>query len=63
MGKLVQEINLRLRAQGRRMTTQRRLILETLETLRDHPTAEELFALSRQQDPSLNLSTVKRKVR
>ena len=63
MGKLVQEINLRLRAQGRRMTTQRRLILETLETLRDHPTAEELFALARQQDPSLNLSTVYRTLR
>ena len=54
---------MRLRAQGRRMTTQRRLILETLETLTNHPTAEELFALARQKDPSLNLSTVYRTLR
>ena len=63
MGKLVQEVGKRLRAQGGRMTTQRRLILETLETLSDHPTAEELFARVRQQDPSLNLSTVYRTLR
>jgi len=63
MGKLVQEIHKRLRAQGGRMTTQRRLILETLETLANHPTAEELFALARQQDSSLNLSTVYRTLR
>ena len=63
MGKLVQEINKRLRAQGGRMTIQRRLILETLETLANHPTAEELFALARQKDPSLNLSTVYRTLR
>ena len=63
MGKLVQEVSKRLHAQDGRMTIQRRLILETLEALRDHPTAEELFALARQQDPSLNLSTVYRTLR
>lgn len=63
MSELVKEVNKRLRAQGGRMTTQRRLILETLETLSDHPTAEELFVLTRQRDPSLNLSTVYRTLR
>ncbi len=63
MGDLMREVNKRLRAHGGRMTTQRRLILEILETLRDHPTAEELFAIARQQDPSLNLSTVYRTLR
>lgn len=60
---MVREVGKRLRAQGGRMTTQRRLILETLEALSDHPTAEELFARARQQDPSLNLSTVYRTLR
>lgn len=45
------------------MTPQRRLILQTLETLTSHPTAEELYHLASQQDPSLNLSTVYRTLR
>jgi Fe2+ or Zn2+ uptake regulation protein len=45
------------------MTAQRRLILETLETLGCHPTAEDLFAEVHQQDPSLSLSTVYRTLR
>jgi Fe2+ or Zn2+ uptake regulation protein len=63
MGDLIQEAHVRLRAQGGRMTAQRRLLLSILESLREHPTAEELFLLARQQDPSLNLSTVYRTLR
>ena len=46
--------------QGGRMTTQRRLILETLADLDCHPTADELYNLTRQSDPTINLSTVYR---
>jgi Fe2+ or Zn2+ uptake regulation protein len=60
---LVQESRRRLQAQGGRMTAQRRLILQTLEELCDHPTAEELFALIRERDASLHLSTVYRTLR
>ena len=60
---LIQDAHERLRAQGGRMTTQRRLLLTILGSLGEHPTAEELFLLARQQDPSLNLSTVYRTLR
>ena len=60
---LIRDAHERLRAQGGRMTTQRRLLLTILESLGEHPTAEELFLLARQQDPSLNLSTVYRTLR
>lgn len=45
------------------MTSQRQLILQVLETLDSHPSAEELFEIARQQDISLNLSTVYRTLR
>ena len=54
---------MRLRAQGGRMTSQRRLLLSILESLKEHPTAEELFTLASKQDPALNLSTVYRTMR
>jgi len=63
MSQLVQESKKRLHAQGGRMTAQRRLILEALDLLSDHPTAEELFAVVKQQDATLNLSTVYRTLR
>lgn len=53
----------RLQAQGGRMTWPRRLILEALECLSCHPTAEELFEVVRQRDPTINLSTVYRTLR
>jgi Fe2+ or Zn2+ uptake regulation protein len=53
----------RLHAQGGRMTAQRRLILETLVEMSSHPTAEELFQLAQESDPSLHLSTVYRTLR
>jgi Fe2+ or Zn2+ uptake regulation protein len=63
MGDLVQEAHLRLRSQGGRMTAQRRLLLSILDSLGEHPTAEELFHLARQRDTALNLSTVYRTLR
>jgi len=63
MGDLIQEVQERLHTQGGRMTAQRRLLLTILESLGEHPTAEELFLLARQQDPALNLSTVYRTLR
>lgn len=57
---LTDQVTETLRAQGGRMTAQRRLILELLQSNPSHPTAEELYALARQADPSLNLSTVYR---
>lgn len=63
MGDLVREAQSRLRSQGGRMTAQRRLLLSILDSLGEHPTAEELFHLARQRDTALNLSTVYRTLR
>lgn len=63
MDTLVELAAQRLHAQGGRMTSQRRLILEALDCLGCHPTAEEIFALACQRDASLNLSTVYRTLR
>jgi Fe2+ or Zn2+ uptake regulation protein len=45
------------------MTLQRRLVLESLDCLGCHPTAEQIYELASQQDESLNLSTVYRTLR
>ncbi len=45
------------------MTSQRRLILATLQECPDHPTAEEIFELARRKDSDLHLSTVYRTLR
>lgn len=45
------------------MTEQRRHILETLDELETHPTAEELYEIASKKDPSLHLSTVYRTLR
>ncbi len=63
MGELINVAQERLRAQGGRMTIQRRLIFSLLDSLEEHPTAEELLILAREQDPDLNLSTVYRTMR
>jgi Fe2+ or Zn2+ uptake regulation protein len=60
---LLEDVTRRLRAQGGRMTAQRRMILEALECLGCHPTAEEIFTVVVQRDPSLHLSTVYRTLR
>jgi Fe2+ or Zn2+ uptake regulation protein len=63
MPDLIQESKKRLQSQGGRMTAQRRLILESLQDMQSHPTAEELHAVVTKQDPSLHLSTVYRNLR
>jgi len=45
------------------MTAQRKLILQTLEALGRHPTAEELYDAVSKLDSNLNLSTVYRTLR
>lgn len=60
---LLEQVSLRLQAEGGRMTAQRRLILETLENCADHPTAEEIYERACQADGTLHLSTVYRTLR
>ena len=63
MSDLVSEARERIRAQGGRLTAQRRLLFAILDSLGEHPTAEELYILARENDPDLNLSTVYRTLR
>ncbi|WP_322509213.1 Fur family transcriptional regulator [Anaerolinea sp.] len=60
MESLYQQVTLRLRDEGGRMTSQRRLILQALEELGGHPTAEEIYRHVSRQSPGINLSTVYR---
>ena len=63
MQDLVQEIQERIQAKGGRMTSQRRTIVEALQDMDSHPTAEELHAVVSERDSSLHLSTVYRTLR
>lgn len=63
MSNLVEDVIDLLQVHGGRMTEQRRLILETLETLDTHPSAEELHLIVREQDPKIHLSTIYRTLR
>lgn len=63
MNTLIDLATQRLHTQGGRMTSQRRIILEALDCLGCHPTAEEIFAVVNQRDPTVNLSTVYRTLR
>jgi Fur family ferric uptake transcriptional regulator len=63
MGDLVSTAQEKLREQGGRLTAQRRLLFTILDSLGEHPTAEELYILAREQDSDLNLSTVYRTLR
>ncbi len=49
----------RLRATGRRLTPQRELVLEAVETL-GHATPDEVYAKVREHSSAINLSTVYR---
>ena len=60
MSRLVRAATTNLRTSGGRMTAQRRLILEALESLGGHPTADDVYAAVRARDPRLNPSTVYR---
>ncbi len=43
---------------GRRLTRQRRLVLDTLAATSEHPDAERLIAMVRGEDPSISVATV-----
>jgi Fe2+ or Zn2+ uptake regulation protein len=60
---LLEQVTEKLRAEGGRMTSQRRIVLEALEACPDHPTAEEIYQRARESDESLHLSTVYRTLR
>ncbi len=53
-------IDERVRASGRRMAMQRRLVLEALERTRHHTTAEEISTRIRATHPQVDPSTVYR---
>jgi Fur family ferric uptake transcriptional regulator/Fur family peroxide stress response transcriptional regulator len=59
----LEQVTQKLHAEGGRMTSQRRIILEALGTCPDHPTAEEIYLRARESDESLHLSTVYRTLR
>jgi Fur family transcriptional regulator, peroxide stress response regulator len=63
MSTLEKQAERRLRSSGGRMTSQRRLILKTLQTMSGHPTIEEIYQAAQQNDPTLNISTVYRNLR
>jgi Fur family transcriptional regulator, ferric uptake regulator len=44
----------------RRMTSQRRIILEELRRVKTHPTADELYAAARKRLPKISLGTIYR---
>jgi Fur family ferric uptake transcriptional regulator len=54
------QLHVRLRKSGQRLTPQRLLILELLYAHGDHATADELFAAAQERYPYLNISTVYR---
>jgi Fur family transcriptional regulator, ferric uptake regulator len=51
-----------LRAQGKRITGQRSLLLQIIEESQVHLDAEELYRRARRRDPRINLATVYRTV-
>lgn len=56
----LQQLRVRLRDSGQRLTPQRLLILDLLYSRGDHVTADELFEAAQNQYPYLNISTVYR---
>ncbi len=49
-----------LRAQGKRVTPQRRLLLQVIRRSKGHLDADEIYRLAREKDPRISLSTVYR---
>jgi Fur family ferric uptake transcriptional regulator len=49
-----------LQATGRRLTTQRQVLLKVLAECHDHLDAEGIYALAKEQDPNISLATVYR---
>ena len=54
------DVGERMRASGKRMTVQRRMVLEALEHARHHITAEEIASRIRAKYPQIDPSTVYR---
>ena len=48
---------------GLRMTEQRRVVAQVLETSHDHPDVEELYARALKLDPRISIATVYRTVK
>ena len=48
---------------GLRMTEQRRIVAQVLETSEDHPDVEELYARALKLDPKISIATVYRAVK
>jgi Fur family peroxide stress response transcriptional regulator len=48
----------RVKEKGIRLTPQRRVIIEILENNRDHPTADDIYALVTKKLPGVSLATV-----
>lgn len=63
MSDLLLKTQKRIQSRGGRMTSQRRMIVETLQELGSHPTAEEIHEIVSRRDSSLHLSTVYRTLR
>ncbi|MCR9145853.1 MAG: transcriptional repressor [Rhodobacteraceae bacterium] len=53
----------RCEAKGLRMTDQRRTIATVLESSKDHPDVEELYARASGRDPNISIATVYRTVK
>lgn len=53
----------RCKQNGLRMTGQRKVIAQILDSSKDHPDVEELFARACKQDPKMSLATVYRTVK
>ena len=53
----------RCESHGLRMTEQRRIIAGVLDSSRDHPDVEELYARASARDPRISLATVYRTVK
>ncbi|MCT4559260.1 MAG: transcriptional repressor [Pelagimonas sp.] len=60
---MTESITQRCAAKGLRMTEQRRTIAEVLETSKDHPDVEELYARASARDPNISIATVYRTVK
>jgi len=56
----LRELTRAVRAQGLRLTPQRQLVLRLLQEQGGHLSADELYALARQRQPHISLSTVYR---
>ena len=61
--KMTRNIIQRCSQSGLRMTEQRRVVAQVLETSHDHPDVEELYARALELDPRISIATVYRTVK